>query len=137
MRRRIFGLLVGGLLFVGTAAFAGTPARFMQYPDIHGDAVVFTYEGDLWLVPAAGGQARRITNHPGTEDAAKFSPDGTLIAFSANYDAGSNVYVMPAGGGPPRRVTYYNGRVQAVAWTPDSKRIVFRSGHENTFRPIV
>jgi len=44
---------------------------------------------------------------------------------------------MPAEGGVPQRITYVGSGVQAVTWTADGRRIVFRSGHENTFRPIV
>ena len=56
--------LVHGLLTVAALAVAGVPAHFMQYPDIRGDVIVFTYEGDLWRVPAAGGTATRLTTYP-------------------------------------------------------------------------
>jgi tricorn protease len=134
--RKIAFSVVVAILVVCSTAFAGVPARFMQFPAIGGDTIVFTYEGDLWSVPVAGGTARRLTNHPGVENAARISPDGRFIAFNAGYDAGANIYVMSVGGGAPRRVTYFNGAAQVVGWTPDSRRIVFRSGHENTFRPI-
>ena len=61
-------------------AFAAE-ARFMTYPDIHEDKVVFTYEGDLWLASASGGSAARLTSFPGDEYAAKFSPDGTVAGL--------------------------------------------------------
>ena len=75
------------------AAPAATPTHLMCYADIHGDRIVFTYEDDLWLVPEAGGDARRITSHPGTELAAKFNRDGTKLAFTGSYDGGNDVYV--------------------------------------------
>ncbi|MFO0982933.1 MAG: S41 family peptidase [Planctomycetota bacterium] len=121
---------------LATTAMAGAPARFMQSPDIHDQAIVFTYEGDLWSVAAAGGTARRLTSHPGFEDAARFSPDGKLLAFSASYDGANSLYVMASDGGTPQRVTWNGSGVQALTWTPDGKKIVFRSSHENTFRPI-
>ncbi|HEY3384705.1 MAG TPA: S41 family peptidase [Vicinamibacterales bacterium] len=126
-------LAIAGL---AAAASAGIPGRFMQYPTISGETVVFTYEGDLWSVPAAGGAARRLTSHPGTEEAAKFSPDGRTLAFTADYDGAPALYTMPATGGAPRRLTYFGAGVQAVAWSPDGKKIVFRSSHEATFRPM-
>ncbi len=128
-------LLVLVVLGLAAAAMAGVPGRFMQYPTISGDTVVFTYEGDLWSVPASGGAARRLTSHPGTEEAAKFSPDGRTLVFTAEYDGTPSLYVMPASGGAPRRLTYFGAGVQAVAWTPDGKKVVFRSSHEATFRP--
>jgi tricorn protease len=116
-------------------ATAAIPGRFMQYPGIHGDKIVFTYEGDLWTVGAQGGTAARLTSHPGSEYAARFSPDGQQIAFSASYDSGTHVYVMPADGGVPKRLTWQHNGAQALGWTPDG-RVVFRAAPENTYRPI-
>ena len=128
MNYKKIALLV--LILAGAAWAFATEARFMTYPDIHGDKVVFTYEGDLWLAPAAGGTAARLTSFPGEEFAAKFSPDGQWLAFTGDYDGQPAVYLMPARGGEPRRLTYQPGNVQTVAWTPDGQRIVFRSNLE-------
>jgi len=103
----------------------------MRFPTISKDKIIFTYEGDLWLVSAQGGIAARITSAPGTESMARFSPDGKLVAFAASYDGTQGVYVMPAEGGMPRRLTYNPGGAQTVCWTPDGQRIVFRSFFEN------
>ncbi len=132
---RIMLALALAVAVAGTAA-AGTQARLMQYPDIRGNVVVFTYEGDLWKVSADGGVAQRLTTYPGNEYAAKISPDGSTIAFTGSYD-GPSIYTIPITGGTPTRLTYFGQGVQPVAWTPDGARVVFRSGHENTFRPIV
>src|SRR5262245_30559120 len=94
------------VLCFATTAESASRGRFMQSPDIRGNAIVFTYEGDLWSVPSSGGQARRLTSHPGLEDSARISPDGKTIAFAGNYD-GRNIYVMPIEGGSPRRVTWF------------------------------
>ena len=123
-------------LFLASTASAGIQARFMTSPTIAGDTIVFTYEGDLWAVGVAGGPARRLTNHPGSEDSARFSPDGKWVAFRAQYEGGPQIYVMPAAGGVPSRVTWFGGENMPVGWTPDGKKIVFRSSHENTFRGI-
>ncbi|MBI3123057.1 MAG: PD40 domain-containing protein [Ignavibacteriales bacterium] len=112
--------------------FAGYEGRFMRYPDIYKDKIVFTYEDDLWIANSAGGQATRLTTSAGTEYAAKFSPDGKWIAFTASYDGSSNVYLIPSTGGEPKRLTYNPGGVQTVAWTPDGEKIVYRSGFENS-----
>ena len=53
-------------LALSTFAVHGAPCFFRQ-PALHGDTVVFTAEGDLWKVPLAGGEARRLTTHPGAE----------------------------------------------------------------------
>jgi tricorn protease len=96
-------------------------------PDIHGDRIVFSAEGDLWLGSLSAGTAARITTDEGTEIDPRFSPDGRQIAFTGQYDGGTDVYVMPAEGGAPRRLTYDPGGAEMVAWTPDGSHILFRS----------
>ena len=123
------------VLVAGTiSALAQDLDRFMRFPDVNRDRIVFSYEGDLWLASIQGGVATRITNHPANEIAPKFSPDGKWIAFTGNYDGANSVYVIPATGGEPRRITYAPGPLQAVAWTPDGQHVVFRSGFENTIQ---
>jgi tricorn protease len=101
--------------------------HLMRLADVHGDQIVFTYESDLWLVSANGGLARRITNDPGVEVIAKFSPDGTQIAFTAEYDGNLDVYVMDARGGVPTRLTYHPAMDRVLGWWPDGKSVYFRS----------
>jgi tricorn protease len=103
----------------------------MKDPDVNKDKIVFSYEGDLWLANTSGGTALRLTTAPGNEYSPKFSPDGSSIAFTGNYDGSNNVYVMPVSGGEPKRVTYNSNGAQTITWTPDSKRIVFSSFYEN------
>jgi tricorn protease len=102
-------------------------AHLMRWADVHGDTIVFTYEDDLWLVASSGGDARRITNHPGSERYAKFSPDGSMIAFTAGYDGGTDVYVMDARGGVPTRLTYHPATDRVLGWHPAGDRVLFRS----------
>ena len=112
--------------------------RLLRFPDIYKDKVAFMYGGDLWLVSSSGGQARRITSHPGLELFPKFSPDGMWLAFTGQYDGNFNVYVMPSDGGQPRQLTFYQGQAQplsdrmgilneVIGWTPNSKNIIFLS----------
>jgi tricorn protease len=112
----------------------------LRFPDVHGDKIVFTYAGDLWTAPTAGGLASRLTAHPGLELFAKFSPDGKQIAFTAQYDGDEQVYVIPSSGGEPTQLTYYPARGplpdrwgfdnQVYGWTPDGKSVLFRSMRE-------
>ncbi len=130
MRKYLFFLIVL-ILFSVQILPAGQNGRFMTYPDIHGSKIVFTYEGDLWLVNSSGGEATRITTAPGVEYSAKFSPDGKWIAFTGHYDGPASVYLMPSEGGVPKRITYNPGGDMTVCWTPDGKRVVFKSFWEN------
>ncbi len=126
-------------LFASPPAFAQTEARLLRFPAIHENQVVFTYAGNLYTVPAAGGTARRLTSHDGFEMFARFSPDGKTLAFTGQYDGNTEVYLMPAEGGPPRRLTFTAalGRDDVsdrmgpnnivMGWTPDGKNVIFRS----------
>ncbi|HEX9081968.1 MAG TPA: hypothetical protein VF768_06795, partial [Holophagaceae bacterium] len=129
--RSLTCLLAAG---VALSAQALTP-RFVSFPDVHGDRVVFTWEDDLWLGSLKGGEARRLTTHPGVETMARFSPDGKWIAFSAQYDGGLEVYVMPSEGGAPKRLTF-RGPAQVDGWTPDSAKVLFHATYESNQRPI-
>lgn len=133
--------------WIGILAFAsfgwgqGMPeARLMRFPDISKDQIVFSYAGDLWLVPRAGGVARRITTDPGLELFPKFSPDGKSIAFTGQYDGNYNVYTIPAEGGQPKQLTFnpdgehISERMginnEVINWFPDGKKILFLSRSE-------
>lgn len=69
----------------------------------------------------------RLTSHPGREQHPHFSPDGSLVAFSAEYDGNTDVYVVPATGGNPVRLTSHPGQDLVFGWSPDGKRVLFSS----------
>ena len=94
------------VLSLGLSSVAAAQTKLLRFPDIHGDKVVFTYGGDLWLAPVTGGTATRLTAHPGIELFAKFSPDGKSIAFTGQYDGDEQVYVVPVTGGVPKQLTF-------------------------------
>ncbi len=128
------------LLALTTLSFAPQEARVLRFPAVSADQIVFSYAGDLYTVALAGGVARKLTSHPeGYEAFARFSPDGSSIAFTGEYDGNREVYLIPAGGGVPKRLTYTPslGRDDisdrmgpnnlVMGWAHDGKRIVFRS----------
>lgn len=131
-------LLAALLAAPGAAGAQGlADARLLRYPNTNGEQIVFVYAGDIWTVPAQGGDARQLTTHPGMELFPRISPDGKWIAFSAEYNGNRQVYAMPAQGGEPRQLTYYNPEGPqpprggydniVLGWTPDSRAVLFRS----------
>jgi len=110
--------------------------RLLRFPDVHTDKVVFVYAGDIWIQEGNNPNARKLTSHSGQELFPKFSPDGKLIAFSAEYSGTRQVYVMNVNGGEPKQLTFYNDvgpmpprggyDYQILDWTPDGKNVVFR-----------
>lgn len=129
--------LLAGSSRPASATPSADQARLLRYADIHGDTIAFVYAGDIWTVSSAGGTARRLTSHEGMELFPKFSPDGTQIAFSAEYAGNRQVYVMPVEGGTPRQLTYHNdvGTMpprggfdhQVMGWAPDGSGVLFRA----------
>jgi tricorn protease len=113
---------------------AGNPPAtrpgYYRFPAIHGDTIIFTAEGDLWSVSTKGGPARRLTSNPGEEVLAAVSPDGTTVAFSAEYEGPTDVYTMPVDGGLPQRRTWDAGAI-VTGWTADG-RVLYRTRRYST-----
>ncbi len=144
LRRVMFALVV---VLLCAAMLGGRDqqmreGRLLRFPDVYKNTIVFSYAGDLWLVPASGGIARRITTSPGLELFPKFSPDGSQIAFTAEYDGKPNVYVIPADGGQPEQLTFQSATLglpermgmenEVINWMPGGKNVLFLS-HRTTF----
>jgi tricorn protease len=108
-------------------AAAQVDARMLREPTVSATQIAFVYGGDVWIMPKAGGTAQRLTTARGEESFPRFSPDGSQIAFTGNYDGNEDVYVMPAGGGTPTRVTYHPGPDRIVGWYPDGKSLLIAS----------
>jgi len=102
-------------------------ARMMRYPDVSVTQIAFVYAGDIWVVPKSGGVATRLSSPRGEEMFPKFSPDGTQIAFSGNYDGNTDLYRMPATGGVPKRLTHHGAPDRMVGWYPDGRSLLFAS----------
>ena len=85
MKLRFLAALACGIAF-SVSAFAQSPSKLLRFPDIAQGRIVFVRSGDLYIVDANGGTAFRLTSHEGQELYPKFSPDGSQIAFSAEYN---------------------------------------------------
>jgi tricorn protease len=121
------GLFVLIAILTAQSGPASAKPGYLRNPSTSGDRVAFCAEGDLWVAPLAGGDAQRITTHPGNEALPKFSPDGKWIAFAGDYDGNRDVFVVPADGGEPTRMTWHPAPDEPLGWSADGKEIVFRS----------
>jgi tricorn protease len=115
-----------------TAAQSTTDTRLLSQPAVSATHVAFVYAGDLWSARIDGSDVRRLTTADGDESSPVFSPDGSLIAFTGNYDGNQDVYVIPVGGGSPRRLTWHPAPDRAQGFTPDGKRVLFASPRSST-----
>lgn len=122
--------LIAALLLCRLPAFSQSNHQLFRNPTISQKEIVFEYGNDLWIVSRNGGEASRLTAGIGREFNPHFSPDGTQVAFSGEYEGNVDVYVVSAQGGVPRRLTYHPTADIVVGWTPDGKRVLFSSARD-------
>lgn len=140
------GFLIAGLHSACSASaqtnlssVCGIDARMMRYPDVSATQIAFVYAGDIWVAPKTGGPALRLSSPKGEESFPRFSPDGSQIAFSGNYDGNMDIYVVPATGGLPKRLTYHGDPDRILEWYPDGKSILFatsRTSEKDRFNQL-
>jgi tricorn protease len=127
---RLFPLFRAILLagVIGTTALAQKPL-WMRYPAISpdGQTIVFSYQGDLYRVPTAGGQALPLTIHESHDFMPVWSHDGKQIAFASDRYGNFDVFVMPANGGEAKRLTFHSANDLPSDFTPDNQRVIFSS----------
>src|SRR5213593_1551152 len=122
-----------------TATPKAIDARMFRYPDVSETQIAFAYAGDIWLAPKTGGFAQRLSSPKGEESFPRFSPDGSQLAFSGNYDGNTDIYVVPATGGLPKRLTYHGEPDRMLEWYPDGKSILFatsRTSEKDRFNQL-
>jgi tricorn protease len=122
LRAGLFTLLASTL-----ALSADSGPLLLQTPTLSKTQIAFAYGGDIWIVSREGGDAQRLVTGLGTLSGPIFSPDGTMLAYTGNYEGNDDVYVVPSTGGEPRRLTFHPGADEAVGWTPDGKSVLFSS----------
>lgn len=132
--------LIWALAIVCAGAFAGTtvPLSGQSSPAVQfsfaepgispdGREIAFVSGGDIWSVPATGGDARLLVAHDANESRPLFSPDGRSLAFMSTRTGGGDIYVLSFSTGSLRRVTADDGAEQLEGWSADSRAIYFSS----------
>ena len=118
--KKLFLAIIAPLAAVST--MAQTDPLWMRFPAISpdGKTVAYSYKGDIWTVPANGGQARQITTNPAYDAYPVWSPDSKQIAFASSREGSMDIYVVGRDGGSPRRLTTDSGDEYPMAWRNDS-----------------
>ena len=114
-------------LFAGAQGVDINDTRLLSQPAISKDHVAFIYAGDLWVADLSGKNVKRLTADEGLQSNPAFSPDGSLIAFTAQYDGNPDVYIVPVAGGVPTRLTWHPGPDIVQGFTPDGSAVLFTS----------
>ena len=106
---------------------------WLRYPAISpdGQTLLFEYKGDIWTVPAAGGNAIPLTLSESYEFAPVWSHDGKSIAFASDRYGNFDVFVMPATGGEAKRLTYHSTREVPSSFTADDKAVLFNAARQD------
>jgi Tol biopolymer transport system component/C-terminal processing protease CtpA/Prc len=113
---RKLGLLL--LTFSATLCIqAVTPLWLRQAaisPD--GSTIAFAYKGDIYTVPASGGQARQLTSNRAFDGLPCWSLDGKKIAFQSDREGSRDVWMMSAQGEGLTRLTTHSGTEIPMGW---------------------
>ena len=80
---------------------------------------------DVWLVPVAGGEPKRLTSSPGSDSHPRWSPDGKSIAFVSDRSGSSQVWILPLDGGEARQLTKLPIDVSGPIWSPRGDKLAF------------
>jgi tricorn protease len=96
-----------------------------------GSEIAFVSGGDIWTVPAAGGEARLLVSNAANDTRPMYSPDRKRLAFVSTRTGGGDVYVLTLATGDVRRVTFDDGPDQLDGWSRDGQYLYFfSSGHD-------
>jgi tricorn protease len=135
MRSSVAFLIVAiGTLAVPFTATAQTSLRPVADPKLsfaepgispNGEEIAFIHGGDIWVVPARGGEAKLLVANPANESRPIYSPDGTQLAFMSNRTGSPDIWILALGDGTLRRLTFDDGAEQLDGWSRDGRWIYY------------
>jgi tricorn protease len=104
---------------------------YLRFPHVHDDLLTFVAEDDVWLAPADGGRAWRLSADDAAASWPRLSRDGSRVAWTGARNGAPEVYVADVAGGPQRRLTYWGDpRTKVAGWTPDDEILAVTAGGE-------
>jgi TolB protein len=113
-------------------AVSSGPLNPAWSPD--GRWIAFSMRGDIWKVPAEGGEAIAITSGPAYHFEPAWSPDGTRVAFAYQAVGNLEIGIVGEGGGPVETIASHARVDVQPAWSRDGKSLFFVSARAGGFR---
>ncbi|HSQ34995.1 MAG TPA: peptidase S41, partial [Candidatus Binatia bacterium] len=106
---------------------------WLRYPAISpdGSAILFCYQGDIYKVAAAGGQAVPMTIGEAYDYAPVWSHDGRSVAFASDRHGNFDVFIAPASGGEARRLTEHSLADIPSSFSADDRHVLFTSARHS------
>ena len=98
---------------------------YLRYPHIHGDQITFVAGPEVWLAPAGGGRAWRLSGEAAHVSYPRFAPDGSRVAWTSWRDGQPEVYAADPDGGDATRLTYWGDpQTRVTGWTAGGEVLV-------------
>ena len=121
MKRAVFISLF--LAIFSSILSAGEPfvPRWIRHSCISpdGQSVAFSWQGDIFKVPAAGGKAVQLTSNEAFDSDPRWTPDGRRIVFTSDREGSSDIWSVSSDGGELKRITTFSGGENLLCVAPD------------------
>jgi len=95
-----------------------------------GSQIAFSYQGDIWKVPATGGRADRLTIHEGYDGSPVWMAGQNLIAFQSDRYGNNDIFTISQDGGTPKRLTFHSTSDRLYSATSNSLLFVTRRNYQ-------
>ena len=100
-------------------------------PSPDGKQLAFVLRGEIWLVPNAGGDAKRLTDDPANDQEIAWSPDGKKIVFISDRENQPDVYTLDVATKQTTRLTSDRESESNPTYSPDGRWILYaKAGSE-------
>ncbi len=114
------------LTYTGKTEFVTDEGTWLSV-DVNKDGTTLLFDllGDLYTLPIAGGEAKRITEGPAYDSQPTYSPDSGMIAFVSDRDGADNLWVAKSDGTAPHQLTHEReAEFASPVWTNDGDYVV-------------